>query len=69
MTTLNDYIAMESDFKRLEAALEWIINVNQVERRVTTEIDPSGNTYAVEMVDGVFATEARRALDAVRFHR
>lgn len=66
MPTLNDYIAMESDSKRLEATLEWIIAVNQVERTTTVEVDPSGNTYAVEMVDGIFATEARRALDAVR---
>lgn len=69
MTTLNDYVALESDFKRLKAALEWIISVNQIERRVAVEVDASGNTYAVETVDGVFATEARRALDAVRIHR
>lgn len=69
MTTLNDYAALESDFKRLVAALEWIISVNKIERRVTIECYASGNTYAVEMVDGVLATEARRALDAVRIHR
>lgn len=66
MTTLNDYVALQADFSRLKNALEWIIRVNQVERRTAVEIDPAGNTYAVELVDGVFATEARRALAAVR---
>lgn len=53
MTTLNDYVALESDIKRLTTALEWIIAVNQV---------PADDML---MKDGVFATESRRALAAV----
>lgn len=66
MTTLNDYVALKADFDRLVQTLEWIIRANQVEQKTTIEVDPAGNTYSIEMVDGGYAREARAALAAVR---
>lgn len=53
-------------FEAAVKALQDIIEVDQLEQRVTIELDPSGNTYAIAMIDGRCAAIARQALSTPR---
>ena len=63
---IDEVLELRRASEDMAKALEHIVKYDRDEIRHTVEVDPAGNTYEIEEVDGRFAKVARPPLAAYR---